>query len=250
MKAQALLAAAALAVLSGTAFAADLRAPARQLPPPPPPVFTWTGFYFGTHTGVATGWTTSNNVTPFGGFDAGIPLTYDINPVSIFGGGQIGYNWQAGLWMLGLEFDGGYLGLREKTRPAPDDLVEVKYGWYGTFTGRVGLVMDRLLTYVKGGAAVAQIHNTVSDLDGNGSIDPLDYSSVSNARWGWTAGTGFEYAILPSVSLKSEYLYMDFGKNTSTNLSGDLFQHKNRIQTFKVGLNYRWGGSLPGTTNY
>ncbi len=44
------------------------------------------------------------------------------------------------------------------------------------------------------------------------------------------------------MSIKSEYLYMDFGKQTSTNLDGDLFQHKNNIQTFKVGLNYRWGG--------
>ena len=245
-----LAAAATLAVLSGTALAADLRAPAREPPPPPPPaVFTWTGFYLGTHTGIASGWTRSSNVAPYGGFDAGIPLTYEINPVSIFGGGQFGYNLQTGIWVLGLEFDGGYLGLREKTRPAPDDLMEVKYGWYGTMTGRIGMANDRLLTYVKGGAAVAQIRNTVSDLDGTGAIDPTDFSSISNARWGWTIGSGFEYAILPAVSLKAEYLYMDFGKKTSTNLDGDLFRHKDNVNTFKVGLNYRWGG-LPGASNY
>src|SRR5690242_7105061 len=106
-----LLAAATLsAALSSLAFAADLRPPPPREAPPPAPAFTWTGFYLGTHTGVATGWTTTSNVAPYGGFDAGIPLTYEINPVSIFGGGQIGYNWQSGLWVLGVEADGGYLG--------------------------------------------------------------------------------------------------------------------------------------------
>ena len=133
--------------------------------------------------------------------------------------------------MLGLEFDGGYLGLREKTRPAPDDLVEVKYGWYGTMTGRIGFANDRLLTYIKGGAAVAQIRNTASDLTGAGAITTTDYSSISDGRWGWTVGTGFEYAILPTVSLKGEWLYMDFGKQTSTNIDGDLFQHKDHVHT-------------------
>jgi outer membrane immunogenic protein len=235
------IAGAALAAFSSTAFAADLGAPARQ-PLPSPQTFTWTGFYLGTHTGIATGWTSSKNVAPYGGFNAGAPLTYESNPASIFGGGQVGYNWQSGFWMLGLELDGGYLGLRENTRPAPDDLMEVKYGLYGTFTGRLGFASDRLLSYVKGGAAVAQVRNTVSDLDGTGAVNATDYSSVSGARWGWAIGSGFEYAILPTVSLKSEYLYMDFGKRSSTNLDGDQFQHKNRIQTFKIGLNYRWGG--------
>ena len=68
-------------------------------------------------------------------------------------------------------------------------------------------------------------------------------SQVSSTRWGWTIGSGFEYAILPNWNVKSEYLYMDFGTRNSTNIDGDIFEHRNRIQTWKVGLNYRWGGS-------
>ena len=56
-------------------------------------------------------------------------------------------------------------------------------------------------------------------------------------------GSGFEYAILPNWNVKSEYLYMDFGTRQSTNIDGDIFEHRNRVQTWKVGLNYRWGGS-------
>ena len=83
---------------------------------------------------------TSNNA-PYGGFDAGIPLSYNLHPVSIFGGGQVGYNWQRGVWVFGLEGDFGYLGLNESASPAPGNFVEVQYGWYGTITGRLGVAI-------------------------------------------------------------------------------------------------------------
>jgi outer membrane immunogenic protein len=235
--------------LTGGAAAADLQGRMPAPPPAAPVGFSWTGLYIGTHTGVAAGRTTTKNLSPFGGFDAGVPLSYDIHPVNIFGGGQIGYNWQMGFWMVGAEADIGYLGIRDTIRPAPDDLAAVKYGWYGTLTGRLGLVYERLLTYVKGGAAVAKITNTAGDLDGAGVVDPTDVSEKSRVKWGWTVGTGFEYALAPAWSLKSEYLYMDFGKQTGTNLDGDSYEHRNRVHTAKIGLNYRWG-SAPVMARY
>ena len=234
-----------VALLNVSAQAADMRI--AKAPPPPPPAFSWTGFYLGSHTGAAIGTTTTKNtdsttVTPFGGFDSNTPLSYDLNSVAIFGGGQIGYNWQLDQIVLGVEADAGYLGGRASRGTDGGDLVEVRYGWYGTFTGRAGFAYQRLMTYVKGGAAVAQIRNTASDFSG-GVITTNDFSQVSSTRWGWTIGSGFEYAILPNWNVKSEYLYMDFGTRNSTNIDGDIFEHRNRIQTWKVGLNYRWGGS-------
>jgi len=231
-----------VAIFGSTAMAADMPSPYKA-PPPPQQYFSWSGFYIGSHTGVAAGRTESANLAPYGGFDAGVPLRYEVNPVGIFGGGQIGYNWQMGQFVFGAEIDGGYLGARSRTRQG-DDLIEVRYGAYGTFTGRAGLAFDRLLSYVKGGAVVANIKNTASDVDGGLVVDPSDFSETSKARWGWTIGTGFEFAIAPSWTVKSEYLYMDFSTERSTNLDGDLFEHKNRLHTWKVGLNYKWGGSL------
>ncbi len=227
---------------AGAASAADLprRMPAEVIPAS----FSWNGFYLGTHTGVAVGKSTTSNVAPYGGFDSGVPLSYDLSPVGIFGGAQFGYNWQYGVYVLGLEADVGYLGVRETMFPAPDNYVSVKYGWYGTVTGRLGLAYDRLLTYVKGGAAVASITNSAADLNGS-VIDASDFSETKKTRWGWTVGTGFELAFAPSWSFKSEYLYMNFGRHSSTNLDGDTFEHKNQVHTWKVGLNYRWGGSAP-----
>jgi outer membrane immunogenic protein len=235
-----LFAGASLIALAGTAAAADLP---RRMPVPEviPVAFSWNGFYVGGHTGVAVGKTTTSNVAPYGGFNSGNPLSYELNPVSVFGGGQFGYNWQYGVYVLGAEADVGYLGIRSTTYPAPDNYVSAKYGWYGTATGRLGLAYDRLLTYVKGGAAVASITNAASNLNGS-AFDPIDYSSVKKTRLGWTVGTGFELAFAQSWSFKSEYLYMNFGKQTSTNIDGESFEHKNQVHTWKVGLNYRWGG--------
>lgn len=236
---KALLAAVSLVAFAGTAGAADL--PRRMPVAEVVPAFSWTGFYVGTHTGVAVGKTTTSNNAPYGGFDAGIPLSYDVHPVNVFGGGQFGYSWQYGVYVIGAEADIGYLGIRDTIYPAPDNYVSVKYGWYGTVTGRLGLAYDRLLSYVKGGAAVASITNSASNLTAAGAIDASDFSESRKTKWGWTVGAGFELAFAPSWSFKSEYMYMDFGKHTTTNLDGDSFEHKNQVHSFKVGLNYRWG---------
>ena len=219
------------------------------------PAFRWTGFYVGTHTGVAVGKTTTSNVAPYGGFDAGVPLSYDLNPVSIFGGGQFGYNWQYGVYVFGVEADIGYLGLRETIRPAPDDYVSVQYGWYGTVTGRLGLAYDRLLAYVKGGAAVASITNSASRSDRHGAIDPSDFSETKKTRWGWTVGTRLRVR-LRAVLVGQERVHVHGlrqapARPTST---ATRFEHKNQVHTLKVGLNYRWGGasrrrSSPATEN-
>jgi outer membrane immunogenic protein len=226
---------------AGAAGAADLPSRIPTAPAAVPVPFTWTGFYVGGHTGVAVGRTTTSNTSPFGGFDAGVPVSYDANPVGIFGGGQLGYNWQSGMWVLGLEGDVGYLGMRETVDTLPDNQIAVKYGWYGTITGRVGIASDRLLTYVKGGAAVASITNSAGDFDGF-LLDPTQSTETKKTRWGWTVGTGFEFALSPAWSVKAEYLYMDFGKHRSANLAGDTFEHKNQVHTAKIGLNYRFGG--------
>jgi outer membrane immunogenic protein len=239
-----LFAAVSLIALAGPAIVEAADMPPRLREPAIIPVaFNWTGFYVGGHTGVAVGQTRTSNTPPFGGFDTvvPVPLSYDLNPVSVFGGGQLGYNWQYGRYVVGLEGDIGYLGLRETIQPAPDNFVSAKYGWYGTITGRFGLAFDRLLTYVKGGAAVASITNAAGAMPG-GVIDPTDFAESKQTRWGWTVGTGFELAFARNWSVKSEYLYMDFGKHNATNLDGDAFTHRNRVHTFKVGLNYRFGG--------
>jgi outer membrane immunogenic protein len=233
---------AAFGALVSTAHAADM--PARVAKAPAAvaaPIFSWTGSYWGLHCGAA--WGRSRSFGGDGGFDD-TNVTLRVDDSGWTCGGQAGYNWQVGTWIYGVEGDLGYLGLKDSVT-VDDDFAAVKFGWYGTLTSRVGPAWDRSWLYLKGGAAVAGIRNTASDLDG-GAIDPTDFTSISKTKLGWALGVGYEQALQPNWTWKVEYLYMDFGKITSGNQDGDTFEHRNRVHTVKLGLNYRFAtGKTP-----
>src|SRR5258707_13281932 len=63
---------------------------------PQPQVFSWTGFYIGGHAGLVTGETT-------GDVGLGGPLNTDYTLNGALYGGQVGYNWQTGSTVLGVE---------------------------------------------------------------------------------------------------------------------------------------------------
>ena len=89
--------------LSHNASAADVYARPAPYPPPPPvyapPPFSWTGFYLGGNIGAA--WANRDVTDTFVGANFG---TGNNNGVFI-GGGQVGYNWQIGYAVLGVEWD-------------------------------------------------------------------------------------------------------------------------------------------------
>src|SRR5690348_17347070 len=84
-----------------TASAADLRAPVYTKAPPPAPVlFSWTGFYIGLNAGGK--WASVDDTATI----AGTSVTFtDDRQSSWIAGGQVGYNWQVGQWVLGVEGD-------------------------------------------------------------------------------------------------------------------------------------------------
>ena len=93
-----------LLALGGAARAADLP-PAPQLPPMEAEPL-WTGFYAGLNVGGAFG--SSRNAFTVAGF--GLP-SFATSLDGVIGGGEAGYNWQTGPWVLGLEanFEGSGL---------------------------------------------------------------------------------------------------------------------------------------------
>src|SRR5918994_232195 len=100
-----LLSATALVALPAAAAAADL--PVRTAPPAPivaAPLFTWTGFYAGVNAG--WGWRNSDRETVvIGGAVPGTLFFPDNGDGGFTGGGQIGYNYQIGSFVIGLETD-------------------------------------------------------------------------------------------------------------------------------------------------
>ena len=85
-------------VTSGAVYAAGAP-PVLKAPPYVAPAYNWTGSYVGAHGGGA--WADNKFFDVIGGADA---AKFTAN--GYFGGGQIGYNWQMGSWVLGAELEG------------------------------------------------------------------------------------------------------------------------------------------------
>ena len=210
MRAQlsALLIAAASLASTHSAFAADL--PARPVYKAPASVVaqTWTGLY----VGINGGWAWSRNCWRFD------PDTTAENegchrPDGGVAGGQIGYNWQFGSTVFGLEAAGDWAHIKGSSESLafPGFINQSKTDAIGMFTGRLGWAPSgSTLLYVKGGAAVT--HNkylSVTTADGS-------TAASSDTRWGWVVGAGIEYAFAPNWSVAAEYDYLDLGSKTDT----------------------------------
>jgi outer membrane immunogenic protein len=203
------------------AFAADMPRKAPIAPAPAPLVYTWTGFYVGVNLGygwarASTGGVTSNNID------------------GVIGGGQLGYNWQTGNLLLGLEGDFQGSGQRRSDSGAIGGVtftVDQKIPWFATLRGRLGYAAGPWLFYGTGGAAWVNYKLSVSALGTTVSDDAT--------KAAWTAGGGVEWMFAPKWSAKLEYLYIDTG-STSVTLFGTTFNGRARDNIVRAGLNYHF----------
>jgi outer membrane immunogenic protein len=189
--------------------------------------FSWTGFYLGVNAGYAWGDSSTFSEEGFGAADG-----FVVQPSGWQGGIQGGYNWQVENLVLGIEADLGLLGA-DAGESSGLAFVETDYGAFGDLTARLGWAEDRWLFSVKGGLAIANIETRAGVSGG-------DVTDNDETHAGWTLGAGVEYAFQPDWSLKIEYMYMDFGEDTSSNAAGDAFRHDNDLHSIKVGVNYRF----------
>ncbi|MFT4080269.1 outer membrane protein [Rhodomicrobium sp.] len=227
------------AAISGPlgANAADMyRAPAPTTYAPPPPVVqpnTWAGFYVGVNGGYAWGAGDDSVNLPSG--EKGARGDVDGG----FGGGQIGYNFQSGNFVYGLETDiqaGRLNGKSSGSDGSSAYTSRESTDWFGTLRGRLGYAFGNTLLFGTGGFAYG------------GANQKLDYAGVlfdnNDTRTGWTAGGGIEYKVSQNWSLKGEYQYVDFGKEDLSSAAGNTIEGpETSFHTAKIGLNYRLGGS-------
>jgi outer membrane immunogenic protein len=212
-----LLAATILSLAGSSAFAADLPVKAYR-PVTPAPVMTWTGFYAGLNAGY--GWA---NVSV-----SGSGSSSDLD--GFVGGGQIGYNWQTGPLVIGLE--GDFQGSAQSTSDSALGItVDQDLRWLATLRGRLGYASGPWLFYVTGGAAWLNYQLTVSA--GGASVDADD------TKGGWTLGGGVEWMFAPKWSAKLEYLYVDTG-DTNVTLGGFNFDGRAKDNLVRVGINYHF----------
>ena len=260
------IAAAALLAATGLASAADMAVKARPVVAPPP-VWTWTGFYIGAHVGAGWGETES---TLTGAFFTPPPTTvafqlpFSQNSRSGFlGGGQIGYNWQAGWAVFGVQADIAATDIKGTTPCLVVLSCTTDTDWLATVSGRLGaVVLDRGLVYVKGGAAWMQNNHRVDFLPiAAAGIPGVNITNQDSNVWGWLVGFGTEWQITPNWSAFVEYNYIRFDTQNETfpinpillpagtalNINADL---KNTLSIAKVGVNYKFDWGTPVVARY
>jgi outer membrane immunogenic protein len=224
----------------GGASAADLAArPYTKAPPIAEAVYNWTGFYIGANGGYGWGKTTS--------VDTVIGTSSTHNPSGALAGGQIGYNWQAGSWVFGLEADGDWANIRGSA-PCPNPAFGCASNTraLASFRGRIGYAAGPVLFYGTGGVGYA--NTNYNEFSVGGAIPPAGASAFySTDRWGYAVGAGIEYGFTPNWSAKLEYMHYGFDSVTAppgTLSVGTPVSLSLRVDTIKVGINYRFGGPI------
>ena len=201
-------------VAAGAASAADL--PSRKGPVVAPvyvPAFTWTGFYVGANAGYGWGNVNANGWANVGDLDGFV------------GGGQIGYNYQMGPFVIGAEAD-----IQGADLTSGNNLggVRVKTEYFGTVRARVGVAFDRFMPYITGGWAYGNVKT---------SIPTLAFSSDRSHTGGWTVGGGVEYAFTNNLIGGVEYLYVDLGEK---NIAGAGTKVGTDFSVVRARLSYKF----------
>jgi opacity protein-like surface antigen len=199
--------------------------------------YNWTGIYVGGVLGADAGWSRedfgdvykSSFFLPGGGVgDAGPRVE------GLLGGAEVGYNYQIGKWLLGVEADltdtntEGSTACTDLSTPGVTEIEGSKKkpiisgfpghplwnttcgaqtSWVGTVTGRLGLAWwDRSLLYVKGGAAFTrETFSATCNIPGtiNGSVPPDScYNPAGNLLSSLSAATN---AVGATVGLGTEF---------------------------------------------
>jgi outer membrane immunogenic protein len=214
------------------AVAADLAArPYTKAPPMIAAIYDWSGFYIGINGG---GGSSRNCWTLVGGLAEGC---HDSTGGTV--GGQVGYRWQTGPWVFGLEAQGNWADFTgDNVSLFFANRNRTKIDAFGLFTGQVGYAWNNVLLYVKGGAAVTDNKYTVSDLAG------VPVASASDTRWGGTVGVGLEYGFAPNWSFGVEYDHLFMGNATANFVVLAPDTVKQDVDLFTARVNFKFGGPV------
>jgi len=219
------------------AVAADLAArPYTKAPPMVQAAYDWSGFYIGINGG---GGTSRNSWDLVGGLPQG---NHDATGGTI--GGQVGYRWQTGPIVFGVEGQGNWADFSgdNVSQVIPGNRNRTKIDAFGLFTGQVGYAWNNALLYVKGGAAATDNRYSILTTAGGALL-----ASTDETRWGGTVGVGFEYGFAPNWSFGVEYDHLFMGSSTNNFATLPVLQSNNikqDVDLFTARVNYKFGGPV------
>ncbi|MCS3725788.1 outer membrane protein [Bradyrhizobium betae] len=220
---------------------------------PPPALWSWSGLYGGVNAGYSFGRDTVREYP-----DLALPPAQGrVLPSGAIFGAQLGYNWQMGRFVWGLEGDLQWSGQRDTACGGVEcfqnwnqenaaNLYQHDVQWFSTARGRVGLANADTLLYLTGGAAWAGVRETTTVVR-----DDLPSSLIQrHVLGGWALGGGIEGRLSQAWTVKFEYLHLEFKPSTVAGRvsasSGNFgFDFVDRVDSrvtdniVRIGLNYR-----------
>ena len=226
----------------------------------------WTGFYVGLNGGASWGDTKLNLQVGAGNGPLAVPPTDvgainqvgsdDDNKTSFTGGIQAGYNYQSGSWLFGLETDFGFFDISQRRTNVYASRVlisppiayaldqRVKTDWIWTLRPRLGYASDQWMGYITGGIATSKtkLETRFADSRSPQNVAQLDKDDTDT---GWVGGLGGAYAFAPNMSVRGEWLYVDFGNIHKTVTGPNNFvtitpEASVKGNIFRVGVDYKF----------
>jgi outer membrane immunogenic protein len=218
----------------------------------------WEGPYAGVFAGY--GWGNARSTSPFdsnlGYYYNWTDKEYSSSANGFFGGGALGFNWRSDIWILGIEGEIGYLGLKGSatdtnyepgTTPIADTVTRLKSDVYGAANGRFGIAAGNLLLYGKGGVAILRAEASTIDPCANApGCGTTTLTMTGNKTMpGWSVGGGIEWRCRMHWSTKAEYTHFDFGSiHTAgpSSAAGEYYRQSIDVtaHTVKLGLQYHF----------
>jgi outer membrane immunogenic protein len=226
----------------------------------------WGGFYAGLNIGSAKSDVDFSAVPNAFFFNSGVAAdaiagTYIANnsPASLgasglTGGGQVGYNWEHGRVVVGLEADISFHDLKKRSDRGPFTdagftahrfVQTTEHNLLVTLRPRIGVTFDRFMVYATAGLSIGnfEVEDTIINNNGAWQYQGTD----SGTRLGWVVGGGVEMKLFGQWSLKGEYLRSEFANSNFRALHSTLpnlfwVDHtaKMTIDVFRAGINYRF----------
>jgi len=207
------------------------------------PIYNWAGLFVGGTFGYGIGRNDSTFVVPPPAANAEASF---LSPRGFDGGGIIGYNWQFGSWVLGLDADfqgstgSGYLTCVNLCSDGGATTIDQKLSWFGTVRGRLGYAVGPALFYATGGGAFGEVKESITQ-PATGS------ASFSHSKSGFAVGGGIEnkldlFGLLgQNWTTRTEYLYIDLGSVNDTfgaaqTLTSNLHEH-----VWRTVVSYKFG---------
>jgi outer membrane immunogenic protein len=207
------------------------------------PIANWSGFYLGANAGavIARNRSALDNAIAFADRLYLLPRGYT-------GGGQIGYNWQNGAWVFGIEADGQGAFAEDKDAcvstcgTATQLTLKQTLPWLATARGRMGYSLGSTLFYGTAGFAYGETKTSLTQ------VLPRPSFEFTQRRGGWAAGGGIEtplrlFGLLgPNWTSKTEYLFVDLGRATHVVIPaiGATFATRTQEHIFRSGINYHF----------